>query len=175
MNFLIYAEIYPSKDTGGGVKGWFPQRKIIMMPYSEITVTRLTVHTRQHNYTGNQGRQSSLWSVSRQRTCKFWGRGNWRPTTHFFSQKTIQKLFYSRYSQCLRKVWKDEGNINGKAVFQHLLLFCFRCVLLGQMLWWESPWEQKAMQGQKSESTGCNFWVGESKQYRVWTWKVLTG
>lgn len=59
----------------------------------------------------------------------------------FFSLKSIQKQFDSKGSQYLRKFGKDKGNINDEAVFQHLLLLCFKCVLLGQMLWCEKVHE----------------------------------
>lgn len=54
----------------------------------------------------------------------------------FFSLMSSEQLFDSMCNQCLRKAGRGGGNINGKAVFQHLHLFYFRCVLLGKMLLW---------------------------------------
>lgn len=146
MNFFIYAEICPYKDTGGGLKENVSTEKHYYGLFRDNRdISGLTLHKRQHDYTGNQGRQSSLCfgsPVPRQRTCKLWERGNWRLTTHFFfSLKSIQKQFDSKGSQYLRKFGKDKGNINDEAVFQHLLLLCFKCVLLGQMLWCEKVHE----------------------------------
>lgn len=52
----------------------------------------------------------------------------------FLSLVSTQKLFDSMCDECLRKVWRGGGNINGKAAFQHLHLFYFKCVLLGKVL-----------------------------------------
>lgn len=88
MNFFIYAEICPYKDTGGGLKENVSTEKHYYGLFRDNRdISGLTLHKRQHDYTGNQGRQSSLCfgsPVPRQRTCKLWERGNWRLTTHFF-------------------------------------------------------------------------------------------
>lgn len=52
----------------------------------------------------------------------------------FLSLMSTQKSFDSMFNQCLRKVGRGGENINGKAVFQLLHLFYFKCVLLGKML-----------------------------------------
>lgn len=114
--------------------------------------------------------------MSRQRTYNLWGRGDWGVTTHFFSLMSSEQLFDSMCNQCLKKAGRGGGNINGKAVFQHLYLFYFRCVLLGKMLLWceKVPKNLKPFEVRKVK-TQYNFWTGDSKQSRVWTSKILTG